>query len=137
MNESVSSSTGINSAGIWQDGCPRFSVVVEGYNESLDLGSAASTVKGLLCQTVPSDSVEVILVGTTAQKALWDRQFAGESRFFGIRTIAADGAHYYQLKNLGARAATGDIIVLVDTDVVPEPGCLAAVGASMRIGVDF
>ena len=137
MSESVRFSTGIEPGGIRHDGRPRFSVVVEGYNESLDLGSAGSTIEGLLSQTVSIDSVEVILVGTTAQKALWDRQFAGESRFFGIRTIAADGAHYYQLKNLGAQAATGDIIVLVDTDVVPEPGCLAAIDASMRIGADF
>jgi glycosyltransferase involved in cell wall biosynthesis len=129
--------TGIDPGARRQYGAARFSVVVEGYNESLDLGSAIRTVEGLLRQTVPLDSIEVILVGTTAQKAAWDRQFAGESRFFGIRAIAADGAHYYQLKNVGARAATGDIIALLDADVIPEPGWLAAVDASMRMGADF
>lgn len=39
--------------------------------------------------------------------------------------LAADGLRYYELKNLGARTATGDVVVFIDSDVVPEPAWLA------------
>jgi hypothetical protein len=61
----------------------------------------------------------------------------GRVALLGIRAIAADGAQYYQLKNVGARAARGDVVALLDTDVVPDRGWLAAVDASMEAGVDF
>ena len=39
--------------------------------------------------------------------------------------IATDGLRYYELKNLGARTATGEVVVFIDSDVVPEPAWLA------------
>lgn len=48
---------------------------------------------------------------------------AGEWRA-DIQTLPAPCAGYYQLKNFGAARARGDIIVLLDSDVVPQPGWL-------------
>jgi hypothetical protein len=45
---------------------------------------------------------------------------AGES--IRLRTIAADSGDYYELKNVGARAAEGELLVFLDSDVIPEPG---------------
>ncbi|MFM8981182.1 MAG: glycosyltransferase [Planctomycetia bacterium] len=42
----------------------------------------------------------------------------------GLRVLAGADASYYGLKNEGARAAGGDIVVFVDSDVLPEPGWL-------------
>ncbi len=36
----------------------------------------------------------------------------------------AIGCHYYELKNYGASLASGEILVFVDTDVIPEDGWL-------------
>jgi hypothetical protein len=41
-----------------------------------------------------------------------------------VRLIAAPGCRYYELKNRGAVAATGDVIVFADSDVIPEPDWL-------------
>jgi hypothetical protein len=34
--------------------------------------------------------------------------------------LATDGLRYYQLKNLGARSGTGEVVIFIDSDVVPE-----------------
>jgi len=41
-----------------------------------------------------------------------------------VRFEEAVGCHYYELKNYGAGLANGDIIVFIDTDVIPENGWL-------------
>lgn len=43
-----------------------------------------------------------------------------------VRVLAAPGMHYYDLRNHGARLAQGEIIVCLDSDVIPEPGWLNA-----------
>lgn len=37
----------------------------------------------------------------------------------------ADGLDYYGKKNHGFSVSTGDIVVFLDSDIIPEPGCLA------------
>jgi glycosyltransferase involved in cell wall biosynthesis len=41
-----------------------------------------------------------------------------------LHVVATPGLGYYQLKNEGAKRATGDILVFLDSDVVPEPDWL-------------
>ena len=47
-----------------------------------------------------------------------------------IRFAPAPTGEYYEQKNLGAALATGDIIVFLDSDVVPQPGWLASLLAA-------
>lgn len=115
---------------------PRFTVVLEGYNESRDLGTAGRFLGGLRRQTVDLKSVQVVLVGTAGQAEDWAAEFAGESAFHSMDFLAADGANYYGLKNTGARAALGEIVVMADTDTIPEAGWLAAIGESIDDGAD-
>jgi hypothetical protein len=42
----------------------------------------------------------------------------------GWKTLRVPDSRYYELKNHGAAAAAGDIIVFIDSDVVPERGWL-------------
>lgn len=56
-----------------------------------------------------------------------------------VRTVAAPGMHYYDLRNHGARLANGEIIVCLDSDVIPEPGWLNALASPLLTDtrVDF
>lgn len=94
-------------------------------------------MEGLQRQSVPLSSVQVILVGSARQAGQWEREFGAEESFQSIQTIPAADAHYYKLKNLGAKAAVGEIIVLADTDVVPEPEWLAAIKESIDSGAEL
>ena len=43
-----------------------------------------------------------------------------------VRYLAAIDGSYYEQKNFGAANTSGDVIIFLDSDVVPEPGWLAA-----------
>jgi cellulose synthase/poly-beta-1,6-N-acetylglucosamine synthase-like glycosyltransferase len=42
-----------------------------------------------------------------------------------VRIVSAPRSDYYELKNAGARAARGELVVFLDCDIVPEPGWIA------------
>lgn len=105
---------------------PAVSVIVEGYNDSLNLGSALETVESLAAQKWPMDRVEIVLAGSPSQAAYWRKALAKERRFFAVKVIGTD-AHYYRLKNLGAEAASGDILAFTDSDALPENGWIEAI----------
>ena len=44
---------------------------------------------------------------------------------FELTVLVAPGLEYYPLKNAAAGAATGEVLVFVDSDVVPDPGWMA------------
>lgn len=115
---------------------PRVSVVIEGYNESRDLGSADAVMAGLLRQELAPGEIEVILVGSAAQVAAWRARWGEGTPFARVVTVAADGAHYYALKNEGVRHATADVLAFLDSDAQPEPGWLAVLVAAIEAGAD-
>ena len=53
--------------------------------------------------------------------------FSAASHYCMLRTLAAPGLTYYAQKNLGAREALADIVVYLDSDVIPENGWLAGI----------
>lgn len=81
---------------------PLVSVVLDGYNETRSLGTAKNTMEALRRQDFPLDQVEVILVGSAAQINGWREIYSDGKPFLCVKTIAAEGAHYYELKNRGA-----------------------------------
>ncbi|HUA86381.1 MAG TPA: glycosyltransferase [Bryobacteraceae bacterium] len=111
------------------------SVLIEGYNDSLDLGSALETMNSVARQAYPLQQVEIILTGSEKQAAKWREALREERRFFALKVIAAD-AHYYRLKNLAAEAAGGEILAFTDSDVLVEPGWLEAIARGIENGAD-
>lgn len=53
-----------------------------------------------------------------------------QGRSVACRVVDGRDLHYYQLKNLCARLASGELIVFLDSDVIPEPGWLVAIMAT-------
>ena len=49
-----------------------------------------------------------------------------------FRLLPSGDLRYYEQKNHGARSTTGDIVVLLDSDVVPEPDWLEKILAAME-----
>ncbi|MGH9722841.1 MAG: glycosyltransferase [Bryobacteraceae bacterium] len=114
---------------------PTISVVIEGYNESIGQGRGEAALEALRQQDFPLNTVEVILAGSCAQARAW-RNLERDPAFHSIRAIGADGGHYYELKNLGAEAASGEIIALMDTDVRPEANWLSRIASGIGDGAD-
>lgn len=111
---------------------PAISVVIEGYNESHEQGTLDDTLAALARQAYPLARVHVVLVGSSAQVAAWQHACAGRHPFASLRACAADGAHYYALKNRGAEDVEDDIIAFTDSDVKPDPGWLAGIVSALR-----
>jgi glycosyltransferase involved in cell wall biosynthesis len=80
----------------------------------------------------PSVTAEVLVLydrlevnGADVQAALSD-VFGPEYEKAAIRAQATEGLGYYELKNHGAKQSTGEVVVFLDSDVVPDPGWLEA-----------
>ena len=112
----------------------RISIVIEFENATMVSWDRV----GILCRTLASQiaglglraTPEVICVHANddRESALLREQILTESSDLGmvadLRCIALPGGRYYELKNAGIAAAHGDVIVLTDSDVLPEPGWL-------------
>ncbi|MFC6905718.1 glycosyltransferase [Halalkalicoccus tibetensis] len=82
------------------------------------------------------DDVEESQIRHFASLALDDR--------YDPQFVASPGSHFYELKNVGAQRATGDVLVYVDSDVIPQEGWLDAIvspfleeGTDMVLGHPF
>ncbi len=62
-------------------GSPTISVVIEGYNEAQELGTAKGTLEALRQQDYPLREIEVILVGSPAQAAQWSAGWGPTTAF--------------------------------------------------------
>lgn len=118
------------------DGKPVISVIVEGYNEAHSTSSILDTVQGLARQDYPLDRVELVLAGSSRQVEKWNRALPDLRSFKKVVTITVDGENYYVMKNSGVRMASGDIIALTDSDVVPAPTWLSAIARAAAGGKD-
>jgi hypothetical protein len=121
---------------------PAISVIVEGYNESLALGSVGDSLSGLMRQDYPLERVQLLLLGRSMECVNWRKTPTGiQDRFHSFRVIEDEESHYYDLKNRGADAAEAEILVFLDSDTVPSRGWLSAVvegfsrGARVQAGL--
>ncbi|MEM0962008.1 MAG: glycosyltransferase family 2 protein [Bacteroidota bacterium] len=57
-------------------------------------------------------------------EAVVGRYITADNPDVTLRYVGREDLHYYDMKNAGAEEATGDYILFLDSDVVPEPGWL-------------
>jgi len=112
------------------------SVVIEGFNESGNLGCVSDTMAALAKQDYPLKQINVILVGTPDQAAQWQSAWAACNTFASIETVGCDGGNYYSFKNAGAVRSGDEIIAFIDSDVTPGPQWLSSIADSIGRGAD-
>lgn len=96
---------------------PLVSVIVESTTDPT--GSVAShTLESLFQQTYPQEQLEIIFVDTSVGQHLGK---SIQERWSSIRVITGAGIPYYEMKNVGAAAATGEIVAFIDSDVTWNP----------------
>jgi glycosyltransferase involved in cell wall biosynthesis len=115
---------------------PAVSIIVEGYNESRELGKAVNTIEALRQQDFPVNQVEIILMGSAAQVKEWEALCAQSAPFWGIQAVDAGGLSYLQLKNRGAQFASAEILAFTDSDVYPHRTWLSSLVNGIRSGGD-
>lgn len=89
---------------------PRLSVIVPVHNEAKVL---ASTLERLLGQDYPGPRPEIIAALNGCTDASW-----AIAQGFGVKVVESEHCGMSFGKNLGARAASGDLLVFVDADTV-------------------
>jgi glycosyltransferase involved in cell wall biosynthesis len=65
-------------------------------------------------------------VDKSSVEAAVNENLKGDPATRTCRFVPVPGGTYYVLKNEGARHATGDVLLMLDSDVVPQPGWLRA-----------
>jgi glycosyltransferase involved in cell wall biosynthesis len=115
---------------------PVISVVLEGYNQEKNQGTANNTIYALRQQDFPLEQVQVILAGSSPQVEEWLALCANPAPFHSIKAVAVDGGSYYALKNRGAEEADGEIIAFTDSDVYPVRTWITAIVSAIRQGAD-
>lgn len=99
---------------------PYFSVVIPTYNR---LGRLQHVITALEQQAYPAESYEVIVVsdGSTDGTDAHLETYRGRLR---LRWFAQENKGPAAARNAGVQAATGEYILFVDDDLVPEPQLL-------------
>lgn len=122
---------------------PSFSVVVEWENVRLSeavlaqqmLAELARQTAELAEQTSPPPEMLLMYSRDAFDPAPVQAMLAaafGPEHPVQPRMVPTEGLEYYTQKNAGARAAAREVVVFLDSDVVPEPGWLAGLMQAMR-----
>lgn len=125
----------------WQDeedeamGKRTVSLIIEWDNARVsELDRALAMLRELRAQAVELEpQFEAILLydrgeidGSLVEKAVAETGLVVPEKI-DVRIEPVEGLGYYQLKNAGGKLARGDILVFVDSDVIPEPGWLSGI----------
>jgi glycosyltransferase involved in cell wall biosynthesis len=107
---------------------PKVSVVLEtdSASHAHHLG-LAEALQGLAAQTYPRELIELVVVDARAS----DLERILLPLFPGARVVDGAGLTKYEMKNLGAEAATGSIVAFTDGDCVVAPTWIAEIAAAL------
>lgn len=112
------------------------SIVLEWENAMLSDAHRSRRLLDALCEQITElrEQVEVLIIHDPAEVAAAELSAFIETHL-GVastrpncvhwRLESANDLHYYDLKNEGARRVAGDILVFVDSDVIPQAGWLS------------
>jgi glycosyltransferase involved in cell wall biosynthesis len=106
---------------------PRFSIIIPARDEERWIGACLESIR-LAAVTYPGRVETIVVLNrcTDATEALAGR--------FGARTLDVAGKNLSVVRNAGARAATGDIVVTIDADSVMAPNTLTEIDRLLGTG---
>lgn len=113
---------------------PKLSIVIETLN--LEAGpelNLTAVARALEQQTYPFENFEVIVVVDEKNPALSAQV---RESFPGFHLLELADSTYFSMKDAGARMASGDILVLLDSDCVPAPDWAMSLVRQFQSGVD-
>lgn len=115
-------------------GLPTYSIIIEWENALLsELERTREMLEQLRVQIAevgyPRPTIIILHDQDHIDRQLIER-FVGEVSELeawpaDVRIVPTDGLEYYEQKNFGAEQSDSDLIVFLDSDVIPEPGWLA------------
>ncbi len=102
---------------------PSASVVIPTFNRLADL---CRVVEAVNAQEVPEGvEPELLVVDDGSSDGTWS-WLQGQERNGNLRAFHQDNSGPARARNLGAREATGDVVLFLGDDTVPQTGWLAA-----------
>lgn len=107
---------------------PRFSVIIPARDEEAFIGRCLDSIAAA-ANPFPPGSVEVVVVlnrCTDGTEAI--------ARRFGAVVVTEDGKNLARIRNAGAGAASGEILVTIDADSVMSPRTLTEIDRVMATG---
>lgn len=72
----------------------------------------------------------IIASGQHLSRTSLERLWQIAAKDFDLKVVVEEGAEYYPLKNYGARASSGDLLLFLDSDVLPDPDWLTTLLSS-------
>ena len=100
----------------------RASVVIPTYNRLEQLRNVVSAAQG---QSRPAGAeLELVVVDDGSSDGTWD-WLEEQSEIDGFKAVRQDNSGPAKARNRGVEAATGEIILFLGDDTVPQPGWLA------------
>lgn len=108
---------------------PSVSIIIPAYNEEATIGRCLAAA---IAQTVPALEIIVVDNMSTDNTSAIVTRFAAEYPGRGIRLLHQDSVQgLVPTRNLGFRAALGDILGRIDADSVVDPMWVASVSRTM------
>src|SRR6266404_3505649 len=106
---------------------PKFSVIIPARDEERFIGRCLESIQ--TAATTYPDQLEVIVVLNRCSDRTEEIAHA-----FGARTIREDAKNFAKIRNAGARAAVGEVLVTIDADSRMSPGALVAIDRALSSG---
>jgi GT2 family glycosyltransferase len=107
------------------------SIVVPAYNEADDI---RRTLEALVAQTYPRREILVVDDCSTDETASIAREYSAQ----GVRVLQTPRrSERCAARNLGIRAARGDVVAILNADVFPASDYLCRIAAHYRRGADY
>jgi glycosyltransferase involved in cell wall biosynthesis len=110
----------------------QLSVIIPAYNEAAYLGRLLDSLAVARRELDPGHDVEVIVVDNQSTD-----ETASIARGHGAVVVTEPERRISAVRNAGARAATGEVLVFIDADNLASPNLLAEIVRTMQGGRDI